>query len=120
DGTDPMHTLRVALAQINTTVGDFEGNRAKILAYAREGAAAGADLVAFPELAVTGYPPEDQLLRPAFIQEAEQHLQTLAAEADGLPPLIVGCLDFTDHLYNSAAVVHGGRVLARYHKQCLP
>ncbi|MCK9487200.1 MAG: NAD+ synthase [Dehalococcoidia bacterium] len=115
-----MQTLRVALAQINTTVGDFEGNREKILGSAREAQAAGADLVAFPELAVTGYPPEDQLLRPAFIQEAERHLQALAAEAEGLPPLIVGCLDFTDHLYNAAAVVHDGRVLGRYHKQRLP
>lgn len=115
-----MQTLRVALAQINTTVGDFEGNRAKILQAARDADTADADLVAFPELAVTGYPPEDQLLRPAFLQEAERHLQALAAETDGLPPLIVGCLDFTDHLYNAAAVIHGGRVLARYHKQCLP
>ncbi|MQC16784.1 MAG: NAD+ synthase [Chloroflexi bacterium] len=115
-----MQTLRVALAQVNTTIGDFEGNRALILGVARRAADAGADLVAFPELAVTGYPPEDQLLRPSFIQEAERHLMELASEASGLPPLIVGCLDFTDHLYNAAAVVHDGRVLARYHKQRLP
>jgi NAD+ synthase (glutamine-hydrolysing) len=115
-----MQTLRVALAQINTTVGDFEGNRALIMDAARRAAAAGADLVALPELAVTGYPPEDQLLRPAFIAEAERHLQALAQEAEGLPPLVVGCLDFTDHLYNTAAVLHGGTVVARYHKQRLP
>src|SRR5690606_8687470 len=110
-----MQTLRVALAQLNTTVGDFEGNSALILDVARRGAEAGADLVAFPELAITGYPPEDQLLRPSFIAEAERYLQVLAESADGLPPLIVGCLDFTDHLYNSAAVIHGGEVVARYH-----
>ncbi|MEX1021525.1 MAG: NAD+ synthase, partial [Dehalococcoidia bacterium] len=115
-----MQTLRVALAQLNTTVGDFEGNRSKILDAARRAAEVGADLVAVPELALTGYPPEDQLLRPAFIQEAEQHLLELARDAAGLPPLVVGCLDFTDHLYNTAAVVHGGEVVARYHKQCLP
>jgi len=115
-----MQTLRVALAQINTTIGDFEGNRAKIVDAAKRAQAAGADLVAFPELAITGYPPEDQLLRPAFIHEAERHLQLLATETQGLPPLVVGCLDFTDHLYNAAAVVHAGAVQARYHKQCLP
>jgi len=115
-----MQTLRVALAQINTTVGDFAGNTARVLDAARRAADAGADLVAFPELAVTGYPPEDQLLRPAFIAEAEEHLQALARDAAGLPPLIVGCLDFTEHLYNAAAIIHGGAVVARYHKQCLP
>jgi NAD+ synthase (glutamine-hydrolysing) len=115
-----MQTLRVALAQLNTTIGDFEGNRTKILEAARRGAAAGADVIAFPELAVTGYPPEDQLLRPAFIEEAERQLQLLASEAAGLPPLVVGCLDFADHLYNAAAVIHDGAVLGRYHKQCLP
>jgi len=115
-----MQTLRVALAQLNTTIGDFEGNRARILEAARRGAAAGADVIAFPELAVTGYPPEDQLLRPAFIEEAERQLLLLASEAAGLPPLVVGCLDFADHLYNAAAVIHGGAVQARYHKQCLP
>lgn len=115
-----MQTLRVALAQVNTTIGDFEGNRALILDAARRADELGADVVAFPELVVTGYPPEDQLLRPAFIQEAEQHLLALAEEARGLPPLVVGCLDFTDHLYNTAAIVHDGAVLARYHKQRLP
>lgn len=115
-----MQTLRVALAQVNTTLGDFEGNRAKILEAARRADEYGADVVAFPELVVTGYPPEDQLLRPAFIQAAEEHLLALAEEARGLPPLVVGCLDFTDHLYNTAAVVHGGAILARYHKQRLP
>ena len=71
-----MQTLRVALAQVNSTIGDFEGNRAKILEAAHRADKYGADVIAFPELVITGYPPEDQLLRPAFIQEAEQHLQT--------------------------------------------
>ncbi|MPZ98058.1 MAG: NAD+ synthase [Dehalococcoidia bacterium] len=115
-----MQYLRVALAQINTTVGDFEGNRARILDAARRAAEQHADLVAFPELAVTGYPPEDQLMRPAFLDDAEASLQTLAADAHGLPPLIVGCLDFEQQLYNAAAVVHGGRVVARYRKHRLP
>ena len=115
-----MQTLRVALAQINTTVGDFEGNRARMLAAARAAAALDADLVAFPELAITGYPPEDQLLRAAFIADARASLERLAVEADGLPPLIVGCIDFDRQLYNAAAVVHGGRVLGIYRKHHLP
>ncbi|MBM3140924.1 MAG: NAD+ synthase [Chloroflexi bacterium] len=115
-----MRTLRVALAQLNTTVGDFDGNRERILAAARRAAGEDADLVAFPELAVTGYPPEDLLLRGAFIDDAHDSLQRLAVEARGLPPLIVGCLDFHHHLYNAAAVIHDGRVLAIYRKQELP
>ena len=115
-----MHTLRVALAQINTTVGDMAGNRERILAAARRAAEQGADLVAFPELAITGYPPEDQLLRSSFIAEAEDCLVQLAEEARGLPALIVGCVHFDRHLYNSAAVIHGGEIVGMYHKQHLP
>ncbi len=115
-----MHTLRVALAQINTTVGDLEGNRARILEAAQRAAQQGADLVAFPELAITGYPPEDQLLRSSFIEEARESLERLAQEARGLPALIVGCVDFDRHLFNAAAVIHDGAVVAMYHKQHLP
>ena len=63
--------MRLALAQINTTVGDLDGNRARIIGRLEEARAAGADLVLFPELAVTGYPPEDLLLRPGFVRAAE-------------------------------------------------
>ena len=115
-----MHTLRVALAQINTTVGDLDGNRARILDAARRAAKAGADLVAFPELAITGYPPEDQLLRSSFIEEARLSLERLAEEARGLPALIVGCVRFDRQLYNSAAVIYGGEVVATYDKIHLP
>ncbi len=115
-----MQTLRVALAQLNTTIGDLEGNRAKIVDAARRAAAQGADLVAFSELAITGYPPEDQLIRSAFIEDAQRSLLALAAEAKGLPPLIVGCVEFDQHLYNAAAVVYDGEVVATYRKQRLP
>ena len=70
--------MRLALAQINTTVGDLDGNRELILARAREARDAGADLVLFPELAVTGYPPEDLLLRPGFVRAAEESLRAIA------------------------------------------
>ncbi len=115
-----MQSLRVALAQINTTVGDMDGNRERILEAARRAAAQGADLVAFPELAITGYPPEDQLLRASFIEEARVCLERLAGEARGLPPLIVGCVEFDRHLFNAAAVLHDGAVVAIYRKQHLP
>jgi NAD+ synthase (glutamine-hydrolysing) len=115
-----MHTLRVALAQLNTTVGDFEGNRTLILDAARRAADLQADLVAFPELAITGYPPEDQLLRASFITDAAASLRRLVEEARDLPPLIVGCIEFDQHLYNAAAVIHDGRVLGTYRKHRLP
>ena len=112
--------LRIALAQLNTTVGDLDGNIAKILDAAAEAARAGADLVAFPELAVTGYPPEDLLLRAPFIERAEAALRALAGRAQGLPPLVVGCIEYNRHLYNAAAVIHDGRVAGMYRKHELP
>ena len=115
-----MQTLRVALAQIDTTVGDLAGNSARILEAARRAAEAGADLVAFPELALTGYPPEDLLLRRPFIEDATRALHELADAARDLPPLIVGCIEFHHHLYNAAAVLHGGRVAGMYRKHFLP
>jgi len=115
-----MQTLRVALAQINTTVGDFAGNASLVLEYGRRGAEAGADLVAFPELTLTGYPPEDLLIRAPFIDDAQRALDRLAAEANGLPPLLVGCIEFDRQLYNSAAMIHDGRVLGTYRKHFLP
>ena len=115
-----MHHLRVALAQLNTTVGDFDGNHALILEAARRAAESEVDLVVYPELALVGYPPEDLLIRGAFIDEAQERLLALAEETRGLPPLIVGCLDFDDHLYNSAAVLHDGKIAGIYHKQMLP
>ena len=115
-----MRTLRVALAQINTTVGDLDGNVSLILDVAGQAAEEGADLVAFPELAVTGYPPEDLLVRAPFIQAAEVALAGLASRSRGLPPLIVGCLEWERALYNAAAVIHDGRVVGSYRKQRLP
>lgn len=115
-----MRTLRVALAQLNTTVGDLAGNSERILEYAARGAEAGADLIAFPELAITGYPPEDLLIRSAFIEAAGAALEDLARRASDLPPLIVGCIEFDRQLYNSAAIVHRGRVAGMYRKHFLP
>jgi NAD+ synthase (glutamine-hydrolysing) len=111
--------LRVAAAQLNLVVGDLEGNAARILdAYERAEAAA-ADLVAFPELAITGYPPEDLLLRPAFVAQAAEWLDKVAART-GRAAAVIGFPHAERDLYNAAAVCAQGRVLGVYHKHLLP
>ena len=80
--------MRVALAQINTTVGDLDGNRDRIAASIGAAKAAGAELVVFPELAITGYPPEDLLLRPAFVEAAEEAAHDTAKAATGIVALV--------------------------------
>src|SRR6266700_7919230 len=101
--------MRLALAQIDPTVGDLEGNRDLILARIEEARAAGADLVVLPELAVTGYPPEDLLLRPAFVAEAQRALEKVAART-GQTVAVVGFPLAERDLYNAAAVCAGGSV----------
>ncbi len=111
--------MRLALAQINAVVGDLSGNRARILAAIGEAKAAGADLAIFPELAVTGYPPEDLLLRPGFLRAARASLDEIAAATDGITAL-VGCPLFDRDLANACAVLAGGEIRAVYRKQFLP
>ena len=111
--------MRLALVQMNTTVGDLEGNRRKILERLGEAQARGADLVLFPELAVTGYPPEDLLLRPGFIRAAEASLHEIAAAVRGTVAL-VGGPHYDRDLYNACAVCADGRVQAIYRKRFLP
>ena len=111
--------MRLALAQINTTVGDLDGNRELILARIEEARAAGAGLVLFPELAVTSYPPEDLLLRPGFVRAARRSLEQIAAATEGIVAL-VGTPHFEGDLYNACAVCAGGEVKAVYRKRFLP
>src|SRR5829696_9768518 len=111
--------MRLALAQINTTVGALDRNRARILGRLEEARATGADLVLFPELAVTGYPPEDLLLRPGFVRAAEESLQAIAAETRGLTAL-VGTPWFDRDLFNACAVCSEGELKAVYRKRFLP
>jgi NAD+ synthase (glutamine-hydrolysing) len=111
--------MRIALAQINTVVGDLDGNRGLILERLEESKAAGADLVLFPELAVTGYPPEDLLLRPGFIRAAQRSLEEIARAARGIT-VLVGTPHFDRDLYNACAVCAGGEVKAIYRKRFLP
>ena len=113
--------MRIALGQINTTVGDLEGNAARIAAVATEAAAVGADLVVYPELAITGYPPEDLLFREAFVSDNLRALGEIALQTADGPALLVGYVDRSERgLHNSAALLRGGEVLARYHKHRLP
>ncbi len=114
-----MRTLRVALAQIDTTVGDMPANTAKIIDWIGRARAAGADIVAFPELAVTGYPPEDLVLRRSFIEDNLAALDDVVRATKGIT-VVVGFVDANDDIYNAAAIISDGRLVHRYHKQYLP
>jgi NAD+ synthase (glutamine-hydrolysing) len=114
-----MHRLRIALAQINVTVGDLEGNKQKVLHHLDQARALGVDLIAFPELVITGYPPEDLLFKPAFIEANVNCLHEIVVESQGLAA-IVGFVDAQDDLYNAAAVIHDGTLAGVYHKHYLP
>ena len=111
--------MRLALAQINPVVGDLEGNRKLILERLAEAKGNAADLVVFPELAVTGYPPEDLLLRPGFIRAAEDSVEKIAREARGAT-VLVGAPHFDRDLYNACYVCSAGEIKAVYRKRFLP
>jgi NAD+ synthase (glutamine-hydrolysing) len=115
-----MKTLRVAIAQINTTVGDIEQNSRKILEYAEKAKRSQTEIVVFPELAVCGYPPEDLLLKPSFISKNLKAISDIAAKIKGITAIV----GFTDNdkqgLYNSAALIVDGRIKGVYHKTRLP
>jgi NAD+ synthase (glutamine-hydrolysing) len=115
-----MGTIRVALAQINPTVGDIAGNADLIISYIDRARQVGADLVAVPELAVTGYPPEDLLLKPHFVHENRRALDRIIAESQGIIA-IVGFVD-TDgsDIFNAAATIVDGKLVDVYHKMFLP
>src|SRR6266540_1003478 len=114
-----MPRLRVAAAQVNVTVGDLAGNVEVILDAYEAAEAAGADLVVFPELAITGYPPEDLLLRPAFVAQAGEALSKVAART-GRAAAVIGFPHADRDLFNAAAVCAHGEVLGVYHKHLLP
>jgi len=115
-----MKALRLGLAQIDTMVGDIEGNTEKIRAQLAAARAAGCDIVAFPELAVTGYPPEDLVLRRSFCEASREAAAGLAEATRGLVA-VVGFVDWRDDdAYNAAAVFADGRWVDTYDKQRLP
>ncbi len=114
-----MRALRVGLAQINTTVGDLDGNVARVLEYVERARDLGVDVVSFPELTVTGYPPEDLLLRPSFVRDNLEALEAVVKGCGGITA-VVGFVGLDGDIYNSAAVIHDGRLADVYHKQRLP
>ncbi len=114
-----MARFRIAMAQINTTVGDLEGNVRKIKEYVRKSRELGVDIVTFPELAITGYPPEDLLLKPDFISANLKALQDVASACREITS-VVGFVDRNEDIYNAAALIHDGRVAGIYHKIFLP
>src|SRR5436189_3650063 len=114
-----MRRFRVGLGQINPTVGDFEGNVQKIVEAIERARALGCQLVAFPELAVPGYPPEDLLFKPAFIEANRKALDVVTRASRGLT-VVVGFVDKRDDIFNAAAILHDGACAGVYHKQYLP
>ncbi len=114
-----MRTFRLALAQINTTVGDLEGNASKIIDYIGKARSSEADLVAFPELAIPGYPPEDLLFKAQFVEENIATMREVARASEGIA-VVVGFADNDEGVRNAAAVVYGGELVDVYHKVHLP
>jgi NAD+ synthase (glutamine-hydrolysing) len=111
--------LRVALCQLNTTVGDLDGNTNRILDALDRAEAAGADLAAFPELAITGYPPEDLVLKPGFVADNQTAVAKVAART-GRCVAVVGFVDAGRDLHNAAAICAGGEIVGVYRKRLLP
>ncbi|MBN2099745.1 MAG: NAD+ synthase, partial [Dehalococcoidia bacterium] len=107
------------MAQVNTTVGDFDGNTRKIVRSIDEARSLGVDVLTFPELATCGYPPEDLLLKPHFIQENLKALERIVLLSAGIT-VVVGFVDSEGDIYNAAAIAHDGRLIGVYRKMYLP
>ncbi|MCG8607146.1 NAD+ synthase, partial [bacterium] len=114
-----MSRLRLALAQINTVVGDLEGNCQKIVTNIRKAEEVDADIVLFPELTIPGYPPEDLVLKKKFLTDNRLYLERLQEHSNKVTA-IVGFMDGSDKVYNGAAILYQGQIAAVYHKICLP
>ena len=114
-----MRRVRVALAQMNPTVGAVEANARLVMAGMDRARALGCDIIAFPELVLTGYPPEDLLFKPAFIEANLRALADVARASRGITA-VVGFVDKRDDIFNAAAILHDGAQAGTYHKQYLP
>ena len=117
--------MRIALAQVNPTVGDIAHNSEKILRFAREAKALGARVVVFPELSVTGYPPKDLLLKPRFVDDNIRAVHEIARQLDPGLEVVVGYAERNAQpvgrpLHNAVAVLRGGKVVSRHFKTLLP
>jgi len=114
-----MHSIRVGIAQINSTVGDLTGNTRKIMECIDQAKSLGVDLLTFPELAITGYPPEDLLLKPQFIRQNRKSLNNIIEHCSDIA-VVVGFVDSDGDIYNAAAVLYNKKLVGVYHKFYLP
>ncbi len=114
-----LSILRLGLAQINTTVGDLSGNTSKIIRFIDKAKSLGVDLLVFPELAITGYPPEDLLLKPQFIKQNQEHLEKIIRHSSEIA-VVVGFVDSDSDTYNAAAVIYNNKLTGVYRKIYLP
>ncbi|MFC1490643.1 NAD+ synthase [Candidatus Latescibacterota bacterium] len=114
-----MRKLRVTIAQINTTVGDLDGNLRHCVEAVRAAEELGSELIVFPELALSGYPPEDLLLKPGFLKKCSETLKQFADCVDNICA-VIGCVGSEGEVYNSAAVISGRQNHCMYHKMFLP
>ncbi|TEU18030.1 MAG: NAD+ synthase [Dehalococcoidia bacterium] len=114
-----MHNIRVGIAQINSTVGDLSGNTKKIVQFIDQAKSLGVDLLTFPELAITGYPPEDLLLKPQFIKQNKKSLNKIIEHCSDIA-VVVGFVDGDGDIYNAAAVLCDKKLVGVYHKFYLP
>lgn len=112
-----MRSLRLGLAQINPAVGDLQGNRDRIIDFTKRAEALGVDLLCFPELVITGYPPEGLLLKPDFVSDNLKSLEEVISFSHGrdIAPMI-GFVDAASELYNAAAVIYKGELKGICHK----
>ena len=110
-----MHPIRVGIAQINSTVGDLSGNTKKIMQSIDQAKSLGVDLLAFPELAITGYPPEALLLKPQLIRQNKVSLNKIIEHSSDIA-VVVGFVDSDGDIYNAAALLHNKKLIGVYHK----
>ena len=114
-----MHNIRVGIAQINSTVGDLTGNTKKIMECIDQAKSLRVDLLTFPELAITGYPPEDLLLKPQFIRQNKKSLNNIIEQCSDIA-VVVGFADSDGDIYNAAAVLYDRKLVDVYRKFYLP
>ena len=114
-----MHSIRVGIAQINSTVGDLSGNTKKIMQFIDQAKSLGVNLLTFPELAITGYPPEDLLLKPQFIKQNRESLNKIIEHCSDIA-VVVGFVDSGGDIYNAAAALYNKKLVGVYHKFYLP
>jgi len=114
-----LYNIRVGIAQINSTVGDLTGNTKKIMESIDQAKSLGVDLLTFPELAITGYPPEDLLLKPQFIKQNRESLNKIIEHSSGIV-VVVGYVDSDSDIYNAAAILCDKKLVGVYHKFYLP